>query len=288
MPIRRDLEEVAEIGPISSTLIRLVKEMCAAYLAEKIKGREVLSSPQAVLDFARMKLSGLPHEAFMVVFLNAKNRVLDYKILQEGTVDRAVIYPRRIIEEALARHAAGIIFVHNHPAAGCLDLALQKIQVRPLADGVDNDVAWNDGLGARDDVKIEFPSTKPRKSTLTVRTPVILPSLFVISRKFLPGITSIPSSRQSRTSQSWASIFPSPSRQVIPTQLAPSRRRRHAGRERSLGCRSGTGLPAEQAGGAADWGNRPPTRYFRPSATSGRNTKNTSRISIVRRWSVHP
>ena len=90
---QKEIEEVAKIGPISSTLIRLVKEICCEYLAEKMKGKEALSSPQAVLDFARMKLSGLPHEAFMVIFLNAKNRVLDYKVLQEGTIDRAVIYP---------------------------------------------------------------------------------------------------------------------------------------------------------------------------------------------------
>lgn len=113
---QKELEEVARIGPVSATLIRLAKEVCGAYLADKIKGREVLSSPQAVLDFARVKLSGLPHEAFMAIFLNAKNRVLDFKIIQEGTVDRAVIYPRRIVEEALAHHAAGIIFVHNHPS----------------------------------------------------------------------------------------------------------------------------------------------------------------------------
>lgn len=113
---RKELQEVAGIGPISSTLIRLVKEVCAAYLAEKAQRRTVLSSPQAVLDFARMKLAGLPHEVFMVIFLNAKNKILHHAVIHEGTVDRAVIYPRRIIEEALAHHAAGLIFVHNHPS----------------------------------------------------------------------------------------------------------------------------------------------------------------------------
>jgi DNA repair protein RadC len=113
---QKELEEVARIGPVSAVLIRLVKEICGFYLGEKIKEREVLSSPQAVLDFSRMKLAGLSHEAFMVILLNAKNRVLDYKIIQEGTIDRAAIYPRRIVEEALAQHAAGIIFVHNHPS----------------------------------------------------------------------------------------------------------------------------------------------------------------------------
>lgn len=113
---QKELEEVARIGPISSTLIHLVKEVCGVYLGEKMKEKDMLSSPQAVLDFARVKLAGLPHEAFMVIFLNTKNRVLDYKVIQEGTVDRAAIYPRRIVEEALGHHAASIIFVHNHPS----------------------------------------------------------------------------------------------------------------------------------------------------------------------------
>ncbi len=111
-----ELERVKNVGPISATLLSLVKEICSIYLAEKIKNKDVLSSPQAVLNFARVKLAGLPREAFLVIFLNNKNRVITYKILQEGTVDRAIIYPRRLIEEALACHATGVILVHNHPS----------------------------------------------------------------------------------------------------------------------------------------------------------------------------
>ena len=111
-----ELEKVLQVGPISSTLIRLVKKLNEAYYAEKMMDRDALSSPQAVLDFARVRMAGLPHEGFMVIFLNTKNRVLDYNVIQEGTVDRAVIYPRRIVEEAIARHAASVILVHNHPS----------------------------------------------------------------------------------------------------------------------------------------------------------------------------
>ena len=113
---QKELETILHIGPISSALIRLVKEICGVYLAERMGYQDVLSSPQAVLDFARVKLAGLPHEAFMVIFLNAKNKVLGQAIIQEGTIDRAVIYPRRIVEEALSRHSAGLILVHNHPS----------------------------------------------------------------------------------------------------------------------------------------------------------------------------
>jgi DNA repair protein RadC len=48
--------------------------------------------------------------------MNVKNEVIDYAILHEGTVDNVAVYPRRIYESALSRHAAGIILVHNHPS----------------------------------------------------------------------------------------------------------------------------------------------------------------------------
>ncbi len=111
-----ELETFPELGPTSAVLIRLVKEMCGAYLAEGMQRKDVLSSPQSVLDFARLKIAGLTHEVFMVIYLNVKNEVIESEIIQEGTVDRAVIYPRRIIEAALRFHAAGLILVHNHPS----------------------------------------------------------------------------------------------------------------------------------------------------------------------------
>lgn len=112
----QELQSVPRVGLVSATLIHLVKQLCGAYLGEKMKRRDLLSSPDAVADFARMKLAGLPHEAFMIIYLNTKNEVLDYEIVHEGTVDRAVVYPRRVIESALAHHASGLVLVHNHPS----------------------------------------------------------------------------------------------------------------------------------------------------------------------------
>jgi DNA repair protein RadC len=113
---QKELEEVPDVGPASATLIRLVKELCGVYLAQTMKYLDVLSSPQAVVDFARATLAGLPHEAFMVIYLNTKNEVINHEIIHEGTVDHAVVYPRRIFEAALRHHASGLILVHNHPS----------------------------------------------------------------------------------------------------------------------------------------------------------------------------
>ena len=112
----RELGEVPELGPNSAVLIHLVKETCGAYLGERLKHRDLLNSPQAVADFARMKLAGLPNEVFMVIYLNVKNEALNYEVIHEGTVDSSVVYPRRVLEGALAHHATGLILVHNHPS----------------------------------------------------------------------------------------------------------------------------------------------------------------------------
>jgi len=111
-----ELESVRGVGSASAILIRLVKQFFAAYLEERLEAKDMLSSPSAVVDFARVKLAGLPHEAFMVIYLNVKNRVIDHEVLQEGTVDRAIVYPRQIIRAALAHKAAGLILSHNHPS----------------------------------------------------------------------------------------------------------------------------------------------------------------------------
>ncbi len=138
------LEAVAGLGERSAMLLKLVKEVSAAYLGEKMREKDFLSSPEAVVDFARMKLAGLPQECFMIVHLNTKNEVIAHEVLQEGTIYHAVIYPRKIVESALERRAANLILVHNHPSGHCepspedkritreLALAVKSIEVKIL------------------------------------------------------------------------------------------------------------------------------------------------------------
>ena len=111
-----EIEGISGLGTISATLIRLVKAICISYSAERMRNKDCLSSPESVLEFSRLKLTGLPNEALMAIYVNVKNQVIDYEMLSEGTVDNVVIYPRRIIEGSLRYHASGIIIVHNHPS----------------------------------------------------------------------------------------------------------------------------------------------------------------------------
>ena len=52
----------------------------------------------------------------MVVFLNAKNKVISTDTLFEGTLTSSSVYPREVVAAALNHHAAALIFAHNHPS----------------------------------------------------------------------------------------------------------------------------------------------------------------------------
>jgi DNA repair protein RadC len=75
-----------------------------------------LGSPGAVRDYLRLSLVGKEHEVFVVVLLDAQNRVLSCEEMFRGTLTETSVYPREIVKSALAANAAAAIFAHNHPS----------------------------------------------------------------------------------------------------------------------------------------------------------------------------
>jgi DNA repair protein RadC len=137
------LERIDGMGEVSSTLFPLLKELCTEYLDESMRERDVLSDPEAVADFARAKIGTKDNETFMAIYLNNQNEVLDWEIIQEGTVDKATVYPRNVIQPALDAGATGLILVHNHPG-GSLEPSHQdeKLteELTEMAQGLDIDL----------------------------------------------------------------------------------------------------------------------------------------------------
>ena len=104
------------------------------YLGQASEGREVLSDPERLRDFWRMRIGALKHEVFAVAYLDSAYRLLrdGVETLQEGTVDRASVYPRRVVEAALKRQAAGLVLAHNHPNGNVQPSEHDKLLTRAI------------------------------------------------------------------------------------------------------------------------------------------------------------
>ena len=85
-------------------------------LDKRIKRGDALCSPGQTRQYLRLHLASEKSEVFCCLFLDNRNRVIEFKRLFFGTIDGASVYPRDVVREALNQNAAAVIFAHNHPS----------------------------------------------------------------------------------------------------------------------------------------------------------------------------
>ena len=67
-------------------------------------------------DFLILELAELEREVFGCLFLDSRNRLIEYRELFMGTVDSCSVYPREVLKAALQTNASAIVLAHNHPS----------------------------------------------------------------------------------------------------------------------------------------------------------------------------
>jgi DNA repair protein RadC len=111
-----ELQQIAGIGAHSAFGIKLVQEVAREFLRAKILDKPFYQSSQEVFDYLYHSMRGLKKEVFKVIYLNSQNQIVDTVDLSEGTVNSSSVSAREVIEVAIKRNAASLIFVHNHPS----------------------------------------------------------------------------------------------------------------------------------------------------------------------------
>ena len=94
-----------------------------------------LSSPSAVADLIRaLGEHGIPDDArehFVVLMLNAQNRLVAFHRAAIGSLSASLVHPREVFGPALrVMGVASLILVHNHPSGvpepSCEDVRLTR------------------------------------------------------------------------------------------------------------------------------------------------------------------
>lgn len=111
-----DIFVAAANGDKRCARIGVARELVIRMLSHEMRARDALTSPAAVRSYLRLKLSSYEHEAFVVIFLDAQNRVITTEEMFRGTLTQTSVYPREVVKAALRYNAAGLILCHNHPS----------------------------------------------------------------------------------------------------------------------------------------------------------------------------
>jgi DNA repair protein RadC len=96
--------------------LKAATELVRRSMAEAMAHRDVLASPAAVRTYLRLQMGRLDHEVFVVLFLDAQNRVIASEEMFRGTLTQTSVYPREVVKRALQLNAAAVILAHNHPS----------------------------------------------------------------------------------------------------------------------------------------------------------------------------
>lgn len=94
----------------------------------------LLANPTDVQRFLQLRLMPENRELFAVLLLDAGHRVLAFEVLSHGSLTRATVYPREIIQRAFAYNAAALIIAHNNPSGRTEPSPADRALTRSLSD----------------------------------------------------------------------------------------------------------------------------------------------------------
>jgi DNA repair protein RadC len=130
------LQEINGIGPNNVFGLKLTQTVARRYLADRVIGQDIVSSPDEVLDYLKHNLRDKKQEIFSVIYLNGRNEIIGMEDLFHGSLTTSAVYPREVVKKVLKENAAALIFVHNHPS-GNLNPSPEDINItKKLQDAV--------------------------------------------------------------------------------------------------------------------------------------------------------
>ncbi len=104
------------LGEAKYAQLQACLEMSRRYLRESLEREGPLSNPEEAKQFLLMRMRDYDKEVFACLFLDTKNRVIEFEELFVGSLHSAEGHPREVVKLALKHNANAIIFAHNHPS----------------------------------------------------------------------------------------------------------------------------------------------------------------------------
>jgi DNA repair protein RadC len=105
-----DTEQVRQYR-VSKFRVALVREGSIPITWDK-----TLQDAGDVARFMTPLVTDLDREAFWVLLLDGKNKLIGINVVALGSLTACVVHPREVFKPAILGNAASVVLVHNHPS----------------------------------------------------------------------------------------------------------------------------------------------------------------------------
>lgn len=113
---RKTFCQAKGLGDAKFAQLKAVLEMAKRHFESGLKKGDAFTSPELCAQYFTQQLGHSSREQFGCLLLDQQNQMIKFKILFQGTINQAVVYPREIVKYALINNAAAAIITHNHPS----------------------------------------------------------------------------------------------------------------------------------------------------------------------------
>lgn len=88
---------------------------------ECVSATDLVDTPDRVFDYWNTNIATAPwfdpaKEAFVILILNARRRILGHNLVALGSVDSVSVHPREVFRPAIVAAGCALILTHNHPS----------------------------------------------------------------------------------------------------------------------------------------------------------------------------
>ena len=111
-----ELRELPGIGDAGATALAAVIELKRRIDRLALPWGAVVSTPREVVSFLRSVFHGATQEQFVILGLDARQRVRMLRTVGVGTLDRVEVHPREVFRPLIRAGMHSCVIAHNHPS----------------------------------------------------------------------------------------------------------------------------------------------------------------------------
>ena len=110
-----DMQRVDGIGPYAAAFLSLMAPLGRRIELSRMGQKPRLQNHREAQAYCISLLSGLRHEHFYLLALDAKLHLAGAALIGKGSLSEVPAYPRLAVEAAIKHNAHSVILCHNHP-----------------------------------------------------------------------------------------------------------------------------------------------------------------------------
>lgn len=111
-----ELQHFNGVGQSKAAAIKSAFLLAQRLSREAYPESPVLDSPEPIAGLMREQNRTYTVENLQVLHLNTRRRLIGIQTISQGTLDTILVHAREVFTHAIAKRAAAIVLVHNHPS----------------------------------------------------------------------------------------------------------------------------------------------------------------------------